>query len=871
MRQKKEAPAGRSRPAHQEIRGNTTQALSSLARALQIVIVCHNKREDMSDIENRQASTKNPNQSSDSTLTLSIGIGNTAPVPGFPSPSSSFVPPPVVAFTEFASVKDKKKDDSIRKNSKVGLANGITKPNSQLDTKIDTTQPAVNPESMISPTTPTPDSLHRQKSFPNSESLLVAPAPVIELPTNLPIDDQAHDPTSNSVFRAVASGDTQSPIIPVPPFSKRLSNSPHSLPKTPVRVPSNPPTPSSPGFHFAPPTSSRTPNRDSTMSNFSTSSAASTRSTSSLKSNRPAPPSPALSRRTSGVGANATASPVTKRFSTGQGGVPTPGALERSHSLRTSPTVSRNQSNSPKTALPMSANPHRFSSPAFRRDSSTMSVPAPLPLTPVPGSASLPPGSNPLLSGGLSSAGLSSAALSSAALRTATTASTALTKGKGTGTSATPQMRKPVRIRDYGFAPGQGDLGDLSMNAGARAHWESDVRFLGLGADGKGLHVPTPNRMKVLNKTLLTATNISGTSSNLNAMYTMWKASYKRDRKDRKAAAKRRAKEAKRERAQARYSMNSVRSVGSTSSTASSVSSTSSRSEVSEVDEREDDDDDDGLGGWAGFKFGLARLSWGFGSSGSTGISASTSTSKTTSNPTKNTSVSTASNNVVSDSNSFPSRSDLDRNFGFDATSSESGDESSNNSTDTEGEQFHDAPSHLQHADLDFGLDLEGRGLDSPSPLDYDRGFGYDGDAYGQIPNSAYPSASPYPGSGDGYGIEDDSLDSIGEGELIPGQYRALYSFEPEGPSEMKLTEGEIVNVVGRGGGGGWAVVVDNHTENPSQKVEAGDSGGTNNSTANNKYALVPESYLELIQPDEFVDGEVKDESKTLSMSEVDK
>ncbi|KAJ3966916.1 hypothetical protein EV361DRAFT_933138 [Lentinula raphanica] len=785
----------------------------------------------MTDYDSGQTSIKKQSQIPDSTLTLSIGIGNTAPVPGFPSPSSSFVPPPAVASTEFASVKDKKKNDSSRKNSKVGSTNGISQSNTQPqpDPQLNSFPTAVDRESMISPTTPTPDSLYRLKS--PSDSLTVAGAAVIELSKDLPTDNENHTSSSTlaaKAFGAAASSEaSQSPIIPQTPFSKPSSS--HSLSKTPSRTPSNPPTPSRPGFHLP---SSR-----------------------SLKSNRPAPPSPAMSRRTSGVGANAAASPVAKRFSSTDQGVQGPGALERSHSLRNSATFStRNQSTSPKAALPMSANPHRFSSPAFRRDSSTMSVPAPLPLTPVPGSASLPPGSNSLFSAGLSSAGLSSAGLSSAALRTATTASTALTKGKATGIASQSQMRKPVRIRDYAYAPEDWVPGPSLADASALALWENDARFLGLGMDGKGLHVPTPNRIKVLNKALLTSTNISGITANLNATYTMWKASYKRVRKERKAAAKRKAKEAKRERAQARYSMNSVRSVGSTSSTASSVSSTGSRSEVSDVDEREDDDEEDGLGGWAGFRFGLARLSWGFGNSNSTGLPAPASTSKTqnASNTTSNPSVtaSTASNNANPNFKAFPSQSDLDRNFGFDATSSESGDESSNNSTDTE----------------------EGRGLDSPSPLDYDRGYNYDEGAYGQIPNSAFPSASPYPGSGEGYVYEDDSLDSIEEGELVPGQYRALYSFEPEGPSEMKLVEGEVVKVIGRGGGGGWAVVVDKYAEvsSGSENAETGGvsgDGDSNNSTATHKYALVPESYLEFIQADDLTDGEVKDGTKmTLSV-----
>ncbi|KAF8631935.1 hypothetical protein AX17_004980 [Amanita inopinata Kibby_2008] len=67
---------------------------------------------------------------------------------------------------------------------------------------------------------------------------------------------------------------------------------------------------------------------------------------------------------------------------------------------------------------------------------------------------------------------------------------------------------------------------------------------------------------------------------------------------------------------------------------------------------------------------------------------------------------------------------------------------------------------------------------------------------------------------------------------LYPGLYRALYAFEPEGIAEMGLEEDQVVRVVGRGGGVGWAVVVD---------VREGREGG---------HALVPESYLEVIKLD---------------------
>lgn len=76
---------------------------------------------------------------------------------------------------------------------------------------------------------------------------------------------------------------------------------------------------------------------------------------------------------------------------------------------------------------------------------------------------------------------------------------------------------------------------------------------------------------------------------------------------------------------------------------------------------------------------------------------------------------------------------------------------------------------------------------------------------------------------------DEDPLSGAEEGPLLPGLYKALYPFEPEGTAEMALEEDQIVRVVGRGGGVGWAVVV---------KDEAHGGG----------HALVPESYLELVQ-----------------------
>lgn len=69
-------------------------------------------------------------------------------------------------------------------------------------------------------------------------------------------------------------------------------------------------------------------------------------------------------------------------------------------------------------------------------------------------------------------------------------------------------------------------------------------------------------------------------------------------------------------------------------------------------------------------------------------------------------------------------------------------------------------------------------------------------------------------------------------GPLAPGLYKALYAFEPEGAAEMALEEGQVVKIIARGGGVGWAVVEKDDGE----------------------HALVPEGYLELVQPDDQQD-----------------
>ena len=121
------------------------------------------------------------------------------------------------------------------------------------------------------------------------------------------------------------------------------------------------------------------------------------------------------------------------------------------------------------------------------------------------------------------------------------------------------------------------------------------------------------------------------------------------------------------------------------------------------------------------------------------------------------------------------------------------------------------------------GRQQQSDGAQLPSKTDFARNFDVSSPAEEK-------GAFSYDGAD---GDEDDDANyDVAEGEeedgspLIPGKYRALYAFEPEGTAEMALEEDQVVHVICRGGGVGWAV------------VEKEDGG----------HALVPESYLELVE-----------------------
>jgi hypothetical protein len=130
-----------------------------------------------------------------------------------------------------------------------------------------------------------------------------------------------------------------------------------------------------------------------------------------------------------------------------------------------------------------------------------------------------------------------------------------------------------------------------------------------------------------------------------------------------------------------------------------------------------------------------------------------------------------------------------------------------------------------------------GGGNDGPSQGDFARNFT---DAI----SPEYENDDPYEslddddddddgriGHGGAHGRDGtDDHEEGGERPLFPGLYRALYAFEPEGTAEMALEEDQVVRVIGRGGGVGWAIVA---------------RGGEES------HALVPEGYLELVSLDQ--------------------
>ena len=128
------------------------------------------------------------------------------------------------------------------------------------------------------------------------------------------------------------------------------------------------------------------------------------------------------------------------------------------------------------------------------------------------------------------------------------------------------------------------------------------------------------------------------------------------------------------------------------------------------------------------------------------------------------------------------------------------------------------------------GSRSSGAGGYTPSQQDFERNF--DATADLDVVDS--------PADDDEYSSDyEDEVEAEPE-ELLPGVYRALYDFDPEGTAEMGLKEGQMVKVVGRGGGVGWAIA-----------VRADAEAGAETDEGENNWALVPESYLRVVKLDD--------------------
>ena len=128
----------------------------------------------------------------------------------------------------------------------------------------------------------------------------------------------------------------------------------------------------------------------------------------------------------------------------------------------------------------------------------------------------------------------------------------------------------------------------------------------------------------------------------------------------------------------------------------------------------------------------------------------------------------------------------------------------------------------LSWSSFSSGRHQSSDGVGLPSKTDFDRNF----DVSSPEEKGAFSYDRTEEGDDDGANYDGAGGDEEDGSPLIPGRYRALYAFEPEGTAEMALGEDQVVCVIGRGGGVGWAVV----------EKEDG------------SHALVPESYLELVE-----------------------
>lgn len=213
--------------------------------------------------------------------------------------------------------------------------------------------------------------------------------------------------------------------------------------------------------------------------------------------------------------------------------------------------------------------------------------------------------------------------------------------------------------------------------------------------------------------------------------------------------------------------------------------------EEEDEDDDDDDDDDEDDDGW--FKRGMGRFSWSFGLSN---LRKQVQQEEEERQRKEREAEAAAAAAAASANNKFyPSRDEMDYNF---STTED------NQSSGRSSEVYYDA---------------EDSGITDPHDNDI-------------------ATDEPFYEGAEQEGAEQDEEEEEEE-ELFPGQYRAMFAFEPEGTAEMRLIEDQLVRVVGRGGGVGWAVVV----------VPEGAEGGVEVAPGV-RHALVPESYLEVVELD---------------------
>ena len=141
-----------------------------------------------------------------------------------------------------------------------------------------------------------------------------------------------------------------------------------------------------------------------------------------------------------------------------------------------------------------------------------------------------------------------------------------------------------------------------------------------------------------------------------------------------------------------------------------------------------------------------------------------------------------------------------------------------------EEDEFEEVPPQPQYED-----DYDGEDVHTPSRT---------------FKHSPLHDVHAHPEVEDGIDGDDDfsSGDEVGYDEISPtpfktGVYRALYAFEAEGPTEMSVEVNQLVRIIGRGGGEGWAVGLRNWT--PEQEIK----GMSSTPDCGDTQGLIPEGY----------------------------